>query len=395
MNPDSSKTYKTGDDLDLPVAVPQILVIEDDPTQRLLTCAVLRSAGYRVAEAADGPEGVAMALRQPPDLIVCDVMMPGLNGYQLVEMLKLDEAFSTIPVIFLTALAERSHMRAGMTAGADDYLHKPFRALELRSSVEALLAKRKQQRELFSRGSKTALVAALQAQKETLAGRYETRLAQELNERWMDQDQAGAGREVSYARATVLTVNLFETSLRQEAPTQRLRDLAQRVYQAASDSLYLFGARYLVAAGDDLLAVFPEPAEPDAGKTRLLALRAAFGMQKSVQVAFGLVQSQSEDGLFTLPSLTIALHTGPLALIRLEDPLHGSPPLTLATGSAVRTVKDLGKHAQAQGWHVSCSTGMLSGIAHGVVMGKKARLTGDQAPQGLEVTELQAMASAP
>ena len=391
MNPDFSNTGETGDDFDLPLAVPQILVIEDDPTQRLLTCSVLRSAGYKVAEAADGPEGVAMALRQPPDLIVCDVMMPGLNGYQLVEMLKKDAAFSTIPVIFLTALAERSHMRAGMTAGADDYLHKPFRAVELRSSVEALLAKREQQREQFVRAGKTAMAAALDAQKETLAGRYETRLVQELNKRWVDQ--AAAGRELSYFRATVLAVNLFEATLRHEAPAHRLRDLAQRVYQAASDSLYLFGARYLVPAGDDLLAVFPEPVEPDAGRTRLLSLRAAFGMQKSVQVAFGSAQILPEGGPSTLPSLTIAMHTGSLALIRLEDPLHGSQPLTLATGSAVRTVKHLGKYAQAHGWHVSCSSVVLAGIVQGVVMGEKACLASEQAVQGLEVTELQGMAS--
>jgi DNA-binding response OmpR family regulator len=370
-----------------------ILVIEDDPTQRLLTCSVLRSAGYQVVEAADGLEGVAIAQQQVPDLIVCDVMMPGLNGYELLETLKRDAAFSTIPVILLTAMADRSHMRTGMTAGADDYLHKPFRAAELRRSVEALLAKRALQREQFARAGESAMAAALEAQKESLAGRYETRLMQELNERWIEPSDTDG--ELSYSRATILSVNLFETVLRQPPPGRALHDVIQRVYQAASDSLYLFGARYLVPAGDDLLAVFPEPAAPDAGKTRLLALRSAFGMQQMVQAAFGAVPGQPDAGPVTLPLLTIALHTGPLALCRLEDPLHGGPPSTLATGAAVLTVKDLGKLALAQRWHVSCSAAVLAGIAQSVVKGEQARLPGPQAGTELEVTELRTMASTP
>jgi CheY-like chemotaxis protein len=393
VSPDRKKTDKTGDDSELPSDVPQILVIEDDPTQRLLTCSVLRSAGYAVAEAADGLEGVAMAQGQPPDLIVCDVVMPGLNGYELVERLKRDAVFSTIPVILLTAMAERSHMRTGMTAGADDYLHKPFRAAELRKSVEALLAKRALQREQFARAGQTAMVAALVEQKESLAGRYENRLAQELNERWIEP--SGPGGELSYPSATILSVNLFEAVLRHSPPASGLHGVIQRVYQAASDSLYLFGARYLVPAGDDLLGIFPEPAAPDAGKTRMLALRSAFGLQKMVQAAFGSVPSQPDTGTVSMPLLTIALHTGPLALCRLEDPLHGGQPLTLATGAAVMTVKHLGRHAQAHRWHVSCSAAVLAGIAQSVVKGEKACLSSEQVHPGVEVTELRAVASGP
>ncbi len=381
------------DNAERPEPAPLILVIEDDPTQRLLTCAVLRSAGYRVAQAADGLEGVAMAQRQAPDLIVCDVVMPGLNGYELVETLKRDAAFSTTPVILLTAMAERSHMRTGMTAGADDYLHKPFRAAELRKSVEALLAKRALQREQFARAGESAMAAALQAQKESLAGRYETRLVQELNERWIEP--SGTGGALSYPCATIVAINLFETVLRQPPPGRVLHEVIQRVYQAASDSLYLFGARYLLPAGEDLLAVFPEPDAPDGGKTRLLALRSAFGMQQMVQAAFAAVPGQPDAGPVSMPALTIALHTGPLALCRLEDPLHGGQPFTLATGAAVRTVKDLGKLAQAQRWHVSASAAVLAGIAQFVLKGESASLPGEQAPPNREVTELRSMASTP
>ena len=165
----------------------QILVIEDDPTQRMLTAAVLRSAGYEVAESVDGIEGLQMARQSVPDLVVCDVMMPGLNGYQVADALKKEPALATVPVILLTAMADRTHVRAGMVSGADDYLFKPFRATELRQSVTTLLAKRALQHGAFLRASESGLHAALQQQKDTLSQSYEKRLLQELDARWTDQ----------------------------------------------------------------------------------------------------------------------------------------------------------------------------------------------------------------
>ncbi len=123
--------------------MPLILVIEDDPTQRLLTSSVLRTAGYEIAEATDGAEGLAQARAVSPDLIVCDVMMPVLNGYELVAALRKADELATIPVILLSAMAKRSHVRIGMTSGADDYLYKPFRATELRQSVKVFAGKAK------------------------------------------------------------------------------------------------------------------------------------------------------------------------------------------------------------------------------------------------------------
>ncbi len=368
----------------------QILVIEDDPTQRLLTSSVLRSAGHDVVEAADGNEGLALARQEPPDLIVCDVVMPGLNGYELVASLKQDAAFATIPVILLTAMAERSHMRTGMTAGADDYLYKPFRAAELRKSVEALLSKRELQRVQFARAGKTALNAALDLQKESLAKRYEKRLEQELNERWIEQ--TGPDSEVNYPRATVLVVNLFAAILRHPSSTRSLGSVVHRVYQAASDSLYLFGAQYLVPAGDDLVVVFEKASASEATKTRLMALRAAFGMQKMVQAAFESVLDASAGEAPSAPGLTIALHTGPLILLSVEDPLHGGQSLTLAVGEGVEVAKAIGRYAQAREWRVCCSSDVIADIPDWVAQGEKARSPAELMPKGLEVVELLAVA---
>lgn len=370
----------------------QILVIEDDPTQRLLTSSVLRSAGYEVTEAVDGAEGLALARKEPPDLIVCDVVMPGLNGYELVMRLRQEAIFSSTPIILLSAMADRSHMRVGMTAGADDYLHKPFRAAELRKSVQALLSKRELQRVQYARVGKTEMYVALELQKESLASRYEERLLQELNARWIKP--TGPGSELNYTRATVLVVDLFAAILRHYPCDGALGSVVRRVYQAASDSLYLFGAQYLVPAGDDLVAVFPEASAPEAAKTRLSALRAAFGMQKMVQVAFESVADSSTSEAPVAPSLSIALHVGPVALLNVEDPLHGGKSLTLAVGEAVQLTKALRRQAQASQWRVSCSSEVIADIAEWVAQGEKALLAGEQIDLAMPVVELLAVAQA-
>ncbi len=367
-----------------------ILVIEDEPTQRLLTCSVLRSAGYEVTEAVDGSDGLRRAQKTPPDLIVCDVMMPGLNGYELVTALKRDPALATIPVILLTAMAKRSHVRIGMTSGADDYLYKPFRATELRESVKVLLAKQKLQIEHFRGIGRNSIIAALEHQKEQLALRYEKRLSQELNERWISKTEPGT--ELTYFNATVVQVNLFEAIVRRQPLDSLLGSAVQRVYQAACDTLYLFGARHLVPMGDDLLAVFPEPTAPDDGKIRLQALRSVFGMQKIVRAAFESMMENATRQEAAVTSLTIALHVGRVALIHVEDPLHGSQSMTLAAGEAINAVKAIAKHAQTTQWRVSCSLAVLGGLSDYVAMGDKTRLPEGAAAPGLELVELLAVA---
>ena len=368
----------------------QILVIEDDSTQRLLTCSVLRSAGYEVTEAVNGSEGLSMARTTPPDLIVCDVMMPGLNGYELVIALKSDAEMATIPVILLTAMSKRSHVRIGMTSGADDYLYKPFRATELRQSVEALLAKRKLQRKHFERVGKTSIFAALEFQKEQLGMRYEKRLTHEINDRWSGQAEPDA--ELTYFNAALVFVNLFEIIQRQLPADKLLGQAVQRVYQAASDSLYLFGARHLVVMGGDLLAIFPEPEQPDEGKTRLQALKSAFGMQRMVRAAFESIRDDSVGAMTDDASLTIALHVGKVAVLELKDPLHSSQSITIAVGQAVHRVKEISHQAQSCHWRVICSSAVTDGLEDWVAMGTSSTLLTASENSAIKVTELLAVA---
>ncbi|MCL4179140.1 MAG: hybrid sensor histidine kinase/response regulator [Verrucomicrobia bacterium] len=120
----------------------KILVIDDDAAIQSLTVKALQSRGYQALSAADGREGLEVARKYLPDLIVCDVQMPTMDGYQTLSALQQDPVTCTIPFIFLTALRDQQHIRYGLGLGADDYLTKPFTVNELINVVNVRLAKK-------------------------------------------------------------------------------------------------------------------------------------------------------------------------------------------------------------------------------------------------------------
>ena len=130
-----------------------ILLIEDDADMRDNTAEILELAGYTVVTAENGRRGVEMARNHAPDLVVCDIMMPELDGYGVLHMLGLNPATAEIPFIFLSAKAERGDVRKGMELGADDYLTKPFEENELLNAVETRLKRSELFRKGFDRGS--------------------------------------------------------------------------------------------------------------------------------------------------------------------------------------------------------------------------------------------------
>jgi len=123
----------------------KILVIEDEPEMRRNIATLLRYYDYEPVAAANGREGVEAARRDRPDLILCDVMMPELDGYGVLQALQTEAALARIPFIFLTAKGEKNDLRSGMDLGADDYLTKPVANAELVSAIEARLRRAERQ----------------------------------------------------------------------------------------------------------------------------------------------------------------------------------------------------------------------------------------------------------
>lgn len=141
-----------------------ILIIEDNDDIRESSVEILELADYEVLQASNGKVGVDLAQRHLPDMILCDIMMPELDGYGVLYLLSKNPETSNIPFIFLTAKAERADMRKGMEMGADDYLTKPFDDMELLNTIESRFQKREKQEAFYSKSLETLGMLANQGQ---------------------------------------------------------------------------------------------------------------------------------------------------------------------------------------------------------------------------------------
>jgi CRP/FNR family cyclic AMP-dependent transcriptional regulator len=119
----------------------KILLIEDNDEVRENTAEILEISNYKVFTAANGKIGIELALKELPDLIICDIMMPVMDGYDVLKLLHKHKKTENIPFIFLTAKSEKADIREGMKMGAVDYLIKPFEGKELLNSVKIHLTK--------------------------------------------------------------------------------------------------------------------------------------------------------------------------------------------------------------------------------------------------------------
>jgi len=142
---------RSGETVPLETDSPTVLLIDDNAELRAYVAKHLRAASYRAVEASTGEEGLRLARDVVPDCIVSDIMMPGLDGRALCRAVKSDPDLDFVPLILLTARADREQKLEGLSEGADDYLTKPFDVGELVARVGNLIASRQRLRERFQR----------------------------------------------------------------------------------------------------------------------------------------------------------------------------------------------------------------------------------------------------
>jgi CheY-like chemotaxis protein len=328
----------------------RVLLIEDDVAQRMIASFALKKAGHDVKEAPDGEQGLVSARAAPPELVVCDVMMPGINGYEVVAAMRADAQLANVPVILLTAMSDRQHMRQGMTAGADDYLTKPYRPNELCEAIQAVLARREAQQRAFLDSMSGLVENALEQQKETLGRQYETRLQREINARWARSMAPGA--DVRYDHAFVLLADLLVGATGEEP---EIAEKLKNAQQTALDTFYLFGANHVLPYGGKVIAVFGSDASAST-PVELRALRAAVALAK---------------GAGRERTVSLGLHAGPIALVAVNDGLHGDHGQAPVPGDTMNMVTALEETAASSGWRIAVSDAVSSALKERAAFGRR------------------------
>jgi DNA-binding response OmpR family regulator len=351
--------------------MPLIVVLDDDAGTRTLVSGVLRKEGYDVLTAADGAEGLSLIREHHPDLVVSDVQMPHLDGFGVVDAMRNDEKVATVPVILLTSLQDRTHMRQGMNTGADDYLTKPFSPQELRDAVNAQLNKLLRNEVVTAQVVDRAVAAALEEQQQKIGKLYEMRMAKELSEQWPDSSQNDSDER--FASATVLFADMRDyAQWTQKLSSTELGLVIKQFYSSVGDTVHLFGARYMQFVGDGMLCVFVGSGDTQSVNHALRAVKAAIGLQDGCRRLDIFVQQHFGERGLPAFRLSTALHTGAVTFTKL-DGLFASAAQATAVGETVNTAMKFFKGAAAPEWSMACSV-QTQLLCPGLKIGKRAML---------------------
>lgn len=369
-----------------------IVVAEDDAGTRTLIATVLRKDGHDVLAVDDGEQALAIIRSRKPALVISDVQMPRMDGFQMLAQLRMETTVAATPVILLTSLQERAHMRIGMTSGADDYITKPFRPGELREAVQAQLNKRQVQATLRHIAVDEAVKYALREQAMELTKLYERRLAKELSDRWPSGD--GSEHDEVIPRASVLFVDLADyAELAQRLSPEELGDVVKRFYANAGDTANLFGAYFMQFVGEGLLAIYADQADKPTAPHGLRAVRSAAALADAARRVGQHMRSTWPGRELPDFRICIALNSGPVSLAKLLDPLLvGAQGQTLPVGQAVSESMLLQKQAEQLGWNIIASVELIRGVTGAVRTGARSLVNLRGRTEPMDVVEVLGLA---
>ena len=353
-----------------------IIVCEDDASTRALIVAVLSKAGHEVESFDNGLKAYVRLLDGDAELLISDVQMPFKNGFELVADVRLEPALVNLPCILLTSLAERAHMRIGMTSGADDYVTKPFQPSELLAAADSQLKRAMQRFMEQSRHIERTVDKAVGERTNELTQRYEKRLGAELQSRWARTNTQTVHLQGSLIACAFMDSDAWQKSL----PEPQLAELAKLYFGKLADSAALLTADHVQFVGDGLLIAFDQQRDTPSVNHFARALRLLQSLQTtqtSVQ-AFALNQwTQWNPPPF---AACVVLHAGALSLAKLEGVTGGIDQL-VPVGHAINEMGKLLKASQTLRWPMAVSDAAWSGVQH-------AMLSNDQVEVKLKAQKL-------
>lgn len=367
-----------------------IVVIEDDAGTRMLVSQVLKKEGYDVKAAEDGGKGLALIREFRPDIVVSDVQMPVLDGFEVLDQVRNDAALAHTPMILLTSLQDRSHMRQGMTTGADDYLTKPFAPQELREAVSAQLHKRERADAMRATVVEKAVQVALDDQRQKISKLYETRMVNSLSGQWPDSAQAHDDEK--YSSATVLFADMRDYGLWTERLTgAELSELIQQLYSSVGDTVYLFGAHYMQFVGDGMLCVFVDASDTLSVNHGLRAVRAALGLANATKRIDAYVRQHFGERDLPGFALGVALHSGPVSFASL-DGLIGKTGQSTPVGDTVATALKLFQGSPPLDWTIAASVQAVRVVTGAIRTGQRTLVQVPGHAKPMDVVEVLGLA---
>ncbi|MFM7332686.1 MAG: response regulator transcription factor [Brachymonas sp.] len=336
-----------------------IIVCEDDASTRALVSAVLNKAGHEVEAFDNGLKAYVRLLEGDAELLISDVQMPLKNGFELLADIRQEPSLVNLPCILLTSLAERAHMRIGMTSGADDYVTKPFQPAELLEAVDSQL-KRAMQRYLEQVRQVDQTVQKAVGEKTTeLMTLFEQRLGHELQARWARTNSDCVNLRGCLLACSYLAPEAWQRCL----PGAQLADLVKLYFGKLADSAALFNADHVQFVGDGLLIMLDGQRDTASVSHMGRALRlieSLAAVRASVQV-----HSRKYWTAFNPPAFMpcVAVHMGEMSLAKLEG-LTGGIDQLVPVGQAVTEVGRLLKTAQALRWPLGVSSTAWPHLQH-------------------------------
>lgn len=340
-----------------------VVVAEDDSGTRKLISVALKNQGYEVLAAADGNTAWALIRERWPDVVVSDINMPGLNGFDLLQRVREHPEVGQTPFVLLTSLQERRDMRQGMTLGADDFLTKPLRPRELVDAVAAQLNRQNMRNAARALHVQMALTEALEEQAWALQEQYERRLARELSEQWPGQ---GTQESTSHPEATVLFADVRHyADWTAQLDAEDMGRLLKRFFERSGDTMHLFGATALQFVGEGLLAVFADPEPNPTAPHALRAAKAALGLRAGAAGMDNAVHQLFPGRTLPAFDVGVVLHSGPVAMTRL-DGLLASHPQLIPVGDTVLDVMAMQRLATPVPGCITVSVPVLRSITGAV-----------------------------
>jgi class 3 adenylate cyclase len=251
----------------------RVLVVDDDPDMVGLLARILEAEALRAETLSDGHSALVNILASPPDLILLDVMMPGLDGFELCSKLKKDDATALIPVVLITSLDDQQSRVRGIAAGADDFLTKPVKREELLARVRTLRRLHETRRELESR----RMAAEIQ-RKEAIRGAFARYVSPRLADRIIHELGDGGGPFKGQARRSDMVAMFVDlrgfTRLTELSDVGAVVEMLNEYFSVLTDAVYQHDGTIFNMAGDSLLIGFnvPFPQHDAAHRAYLAAI---------------------------------------------------------------------------------------------------------------------------